>query len=92
MKLAAGEIPVGAANKLLVESGEQFRTEVSKAQAQASAIEQQRRAAALAVMAEGLSQAGQNYSNAVQANAPHHCNTIYNSVGAGTAIASTNCY
>jgi hypothetical protein len=92
IKLAAGEISVGAANKMLLEAKSQFQVETSKGQAQASAIEQQQRAAALAVMAEGLSQAGQNYSNSVQANTPHHCNTIYNGVGPGTAIASTNCY
>ena len=91
-KLAAGEISVGAANKMFLEAYSQFQVETSKGQAQASAIEQQQRAAALAVVAEGLSQAGQNYSNAVQVNAPRHCNTIYNGVGPGAAIASTNCY
>jgi hypothetical protein len=76
---------------MFLEAYSQFQVETSKGQAQASAIEQQR-AAALAVVAQGLSEAGQNYSNVVQVNAPRHCNTIYNGVGPGTAIASTNCY
>jgi len=76
---------------MFLEAYSQFQVETSKGQAQASAIEQQQRATALAAVAQGLSQAGQNYSNAVQVNAPRHYNPIYNGVGPGTA-ASTNCY
>ena len=43
LKLAAGEIAVGVANKLIIESALKFRTDVSKGHAQAVSIEERRR-------------------------------------------------
>jgi hypothetical protein len=96
VKLAAGEIPVGAANKLSIENNGQFQTDVSKAHANAVHIEDiQRQQAAQAMLqasAQILATQQQPPPSYQPLPTPRHCNTTYSGLGGVSSMASTNCY
>jgi hypothetical protein len=75
-KLASGELPVGVANKLNIESTDQFQTEAARGQADETRLQQ--------VQGERRTEAAMQASAAMAANQPRmtsqHCTWMGNSI------------